>query len=59
MASEEPSETHICPYCGESYEPKYDNPEDAPPRSIGKEQHMTGICSDDCWDAFLGGAPDE
>ena len=47
------SETTICPVCGREYEPEYENREDAPPRSIGREQHQTGICSDGCWDEFM------
>lgn len=43
----------VCPVCGREYEPEYENKEDAPPRSIGREQHQTGICSDECWDEFL------
>jgi uncharacterized Zn finger protein (UPF0148 family) len=46
--------TTVCPVCGDAYEPDYENRDDAPPRSIGREQHQTGICSDECWDAFLG-----
>ena len=45
---------HVCPVCGREYEPEYENREDAPPRSIGREQHQTGICSDECWDKGLG-----
>jgi hypothetical protein len=45
----------VCPVCGDEYEPEYQNREDAPPRSIGREQHQTGICSDGCWDGFLNG----
>lgn len=47
------SETTVCPVCGREYEPEYENREDAPPRSIGREQHQTGICSDGCWDGFM------
>lgn len=43
----------VCPVCGREYEPEYENKEDAPPRSIAREQHKTGICSDDCWDEFV------
>jgi hypothetical protein len=44
----------VCPVCGREYEPEYENREDTPPRSIGREQHQTGICSDECWDEGLG-----
>lgn len=43
----------VCPVCGREYEPEYENKEDAPPRSIGREQHQTGICSEDCWGEFV------
>lgn len=43
----------VCPMCGDEYEPDYENRADAPPRSIGREQHQTGICSDECWDEFV------
>lgn len=43
-----------CPNCGHEYEPEYDNPDDAPMGSIYREQHMTGLCSDECWDEWLG-----
>jgi len=31
--------------------------EDAPAGTIYREQHITGICSEECWDEFLGGSP--
>lgn len=43
----------ICPVCGREYGPEFENREDAPARSIGREQHQTGICSEDCWDEFV------
>ncbi|MCL5252876.1 MAG: hypothetical protein M1351_02150 [Candidatus Thermoplasmatota archaeon] len=39
-----------CPVCGKTYRPKYSKKEEAPEGSIGREQHMSGICSDECWD---------
>ena len=41
-----------CPQCNKTYVPTFDDP------SIGtemdKEQHLSGLCSDQCWDKFLG-----
>lgn len=48
------SPKRTCPNCDETYETKYESREDAPPRSIGREQFQTGICSDECWDEWLG-----
>ena len=42
-----------CPHCKTVYAPKYKTFEEAKaaePRSIYVEQHMTGFCSDKCWD---------
>ncbi len=43
-----------CPNCGNTYRMKYRSKEDAPVGSIWCEQHITGVCSDKCWDEFLG-----
>jgi len=53
----------ICPNCGKEYEPilKRKHPEinisdefpDALP--IEREQLISGICSDDCWDTWIIG----
>ena len=46
-----------CPNCGKQYETDYPTREDAVANNgtaIQKEQHQTGICSDKCWDEFLG-----
>lgn len=43
-----------CPNCQEKYVAEYADPDDAPPQSIGREQHMSGICSDECWNEYLG-----
>ena len=40
-----------CPQCGKVFTP------DLPPNqgtAEQREQHMTGLCSNACWDAFLG-----
>ena len=42
-----------CPNCKKVYIPDFTY-EDAKPGTIYKEQHITGICSDQCWDEFLG-----
>jgi hypothetical protein len=45
-----------CPHCKTVYEPKYTTFEEAKaaePESIYVEQHMTGFCSDKCWDEAL------
>jgi len=43
-----------CPNCEQWYKPTFKTKEDAPQGSIGHEQHQTGICSDKCWDEYLG-----
>lgn len=48
------SKRFTCPNCGDRYEPEYEDRDDAPPRSVGREQHQTGLCSDECWNEFLG-----
>jgi len=50
------AEKHFCPNCKEWYEPKYDSKQEAKQHndSIGAEQYITGICTDECWDEFLG-----
>ena len=45
-----------CPHCKTVYAPKYTTFEEAKttePGSIWVEQHMTGFCSDKCWDEAL------
>lgn len=39
-----------CPVCDKIYKLKYGRKEDAPEGSIWREQHLSGICSDKCWD---------
>jgi sarcosine oxidase delta subunit len=46
-----------CPNCGKKYETDFPTREDAVNAggtAIQREQHQTGICSDKCWDEFLG-----
>ena len=46
-----------CPNCGKVYETDFPTREDAVANggtAIQREQHQTGICSDACWDEFLG-----
>lgn len=46
-----------CPNCGKVYETDFPTREEAVANggtAIQKEQHQTGICSDKCWDEFLG-----
>ena len=48
---------HICPNCGTAYEPDFDSKEKAKKYADEKyqiEQYITGLCSDDCWDDYLG-----
>ena len=46
----------VCIKCKQSYTPKYASLQEAQakeePGSIYAEQHITGICSDECWDAL-------
>lgn len=39
-----------CPCCGRTYKPKYRHKDKAPVGTIFMEQHLSGICSDACWD---------
>ena len=45
----------FCIHCKQSYNPKYASLQEAQAKeergSIYAEQHITGICSDECWDA--------
>ena len=46
-----------CPQCKKVYKPAFSSREEAAANggtAIQREQHQTGICSDECWDAFLG-----
>ena len=46
-----------CPNCGKVYLADFPTREEAVANggtAIQKEQHQTGICSDKCWDEFLG-----
>ena len=47
------SESKTCPNCDKVYEPDFTY-EKAKCGTIFKEQHLSGICSDRCWDEFLG-----
>jgi len=40
-----------CPNCGGVYELEMPRGQGTPTQ---REQHQTGICSDQCWDEFLG-----
>lgn len=60
---DEKSVTVTCPNCGRAYVPLLDRPEEERldlkikyglSYLILKEQKITGICSDSCWDEFLG-----
>ena len=46
----------VCIKCKQSYTPKYASLQEAQakeePGSIYAEQHISGICSDECWDAL-------
>lgn len=59
--------TVTCPACGKTYVPVLGarrHPQlriqDEFPRSspIEREQLLTGLCSDACWDQYLGAPPD-
>lgn len=43
-----------CPNCDKWYEPTVPSREEAQQATIAKEQWMTGICSDKCWNEYLG-----
>lgn len=45
----------LCPNCGKHYKPMYEEKKNAPRGSIYWEQHVSGICSDECWTEFVGG----
>lgn len=54
----------ICPQCGRHYTPDLPDPPSGPRRPMQeiypdakpyqREQLITGLCSDECWDAYLG-----
>jgi len=46
---------HICPECHRAYEPDFDSKEEAKEKgeSYQKEQYITGLCSDECWQSYL------
>lgn len=46
--------TKTCPNCGKEYEPEFTDKSNAPEGSIYREQHKTGICSNECWNEWLG-----
>ena len=47
---------HIYSNCNSKYEPDFSSKEEA--KQNGEdyqiEQHITGLCSDDCWNEYLG-----
>ena len=45
---------HICPNCNQAYVPEYDSKEAAPENTAAREQYISGICSDKCWNQYLG-----
>lgn len=47
---------HICPECGDAYDPEYESKAAAKEHGsdVAKEQYITGICSQACWDNHLG-----
>ena len=45
--------TQICPVCHKHYTPKYKTKEEAPEETIWREQHISGICSQACWDKIF------
>lgn len=55
-------EEKICPNCNRVYQPVLDrkHPElliqEEFPKALAweREQHISGICSDECWQEFLG-----
>jgi len=42
-----------CPNCNRIYIPDFPTREESK-TAIQREQHQTGICSDKCWNQFLG-----
>lgn len=50
---------HICPNCRKAYEPYFDSKEEAKQKASKDEkykieQYITGLCSDECWNQYLG-----
>jgi len=47
---------NFCPNCKESYVPTFPTKEEAFATDdlTAREQWLTGICSDKCWDKYLG-----
>ena len=48
--------TNFCPSCKQSYAPTYASKVDAMNTDdlTAREQWITGICSDTCWNEFVG-----
>ncbi len=46
-------ETITCPCCGKKYKPKYPTKEASPESTIWREQHLSGICSNKCWNKWF------
>lgn len=47
---------HICPNCDADYEPEFSTKEAAKENGdeVAVEQHITGLCSNECWNDYLG-----
>lgn len=43
-----------CPNCEQWVQPEYESKQAAPEETIHREVWITGICSDACWDEYLG-----
>lgn len=50
---------HICPNCEKEYEPIFETKEKAKEKGdkVAVEQHLTGTCSNDCWEDQFGPPP--
>lgn len=51
-----PDGKHICPNCDDEYEPEFETKAAAKENGdiVAVEQHLTGLCSDACWNEYLG-----
>jgi len=47
---------HFCPACKQHYDPTFPTKDLAMSQGVSsnKEQWLSGICSDKCWDDYLG-----
>lgn len=49
-----------CPGCNRIYNPTYPDLDSCPPEDkVSREQHISGVCSQQCWDEVTREDPEE